>query len=94
MAIKLRAVPEDDVFWGDAAQIINDNFNKLNQNFLGDVPKDDQTYGVKNGEWTVISEHGNLDGGNAFSKYAGSYNVDGGDAYGKTLQNLLITERV
>lgn len=86
MAVKLKTVPEDDVFWGDAAAIINDNFKKLNVNLLGDVPMDDRTYGVKNGEWVEVGNEGNLDGGNAYSKYLGTLTIDGGDAYNKTNQ--------
>lgn len=45
-----------------------------------EAPKDNKTYGRKDGLWSEVNSAGNMDGGTAYSVYGGSLVMDGGNA--------------
>lgn len=45
-----------------------------------EAPKDNKTYGRKDGVWSEVNSAGNMDGGTAYSVYGGSLVMDGGNA--------------
>lgn len=44
-----------------------------------EAPKDNKTYGRKDGLWSEVNSAGNMDGGTAYSVYGGSLVMDGGN---------------